>query len=146
MSESREFRVERDDEDFTAELAAFEKEYYRRKKEPLENFRALLEDIFDSLEANPRNKNPPLRRVRAHFEPWPKGLQQEHLEFWKLTFPMPGHAGDSGQGRLMYLVNLRSNLVLPVWIYTHKNYTKRPPEDEIRGRLDRSLAEYKEKG
>lgn len=141
MSEPKEFRVEREDEDFKTELASFEKQYYRRKRQPLENFRTLLELIFRSLEDNPRDTNPPFRRIRARLERWPKGLQQDHLEFWKLTFPVPGYDGESGQGRLMYLINLRRNLVLPLSIYTHKTHAKRPPEDEIRDKLRRYLDE-----
>lgn len=146
MSDPKEFRVEREDEDFKAELASFEKQYYRRKRKLLESFRALLEDIFDGLEINPRNTNPPFRRIRARLEGWPKGLQREHLELWKLTFPVPGYTGESGQGRLMYLINLQRNLVLPLLIYTHKTHTKRPPEDEIRGKLERHLDEDDEEG
>jgi len=137
VSDPGKFHVEREDTDFRTELNSFKKKYFGRKRKPLRAFDTLLEGIFDSLETNPRNTQPSVRGTRARPEKWPKGSYQEHLGFWKLMFQVPGQAGDAGQGRLMYQINFRSNSVLPLMIYTHKDHTKRPPDDEIKRVLER---------
>lgn len=139
MSGSRAYHVERSD-DFEDELASFLKRYYKRDTKSLRDFLALLETLFESFRANPRNKRPAVGYTSAaRREPWPRGASQEGKELWKCIFVLPGHAGEAGQGRLMYLVDCEHDLVSPFIIYTHKNHKKRPPDKKIKRILKRYL-------
>ena len=40
--------------------------------------------------------------------------------------------GASGQIRIIYLVNERDKIIKPLWIYNHKQFSKRPPEQDIK--------------
>lgn len=68
----------------------------------------------------------------GHQEPWPTGLAQTGFELWKLHFDMPRLRGAAGEGRLIYLIDQQRRIVYPVWIYTHDEFAKRPPEREMR--------------
>jgi mRNA-degrading endonuclease YafQ of YafQ-DinJ toxin-antitoxin module len=56
----------------------------------------------------------------------------ENWEFRKYYFDMPSLRGASGQGRLMYLVNRNQNVIELVWIYTHSEFEKRPPDKNLK--------------
>jgi hypothetical protein len=69
----------------------------------------------------------------SRLEPIPKGVSlAEPYEFRKLTFAVPGKAGASGEGRLMYLLDEENFKMLLVWIYTHAEFKKRPPDQELK--------------
>lgn len=63
----------------------------------------------------------------------PGGLQiPEEWEFRKYYFDMPSLRGASGEGRLMYLVNRSQSVIWLLWVYTHSEYEKRPPEKNLK--------------
>lgn len=49
--------------------------------------------------------------------------------------------GASGQIRLMYLVNEIDFVITPVYIYSHKQFAKRPSDKELRELLDDNLSD-----
>ncbi len=40
--------------------------------------------------------------------------------------------GASGQVRLIYLVNEGKRIIKPLWLYSHEQFKKRPPDKELR--------------
>lgn len=88
----------------------------------------LIEKLIYALSENPC-PSPPL----GHLEPWPKGTKCAGWELWKLEFKMPQILrGAAGQGRLIFLVNAARKEVKFVWIYTHAEFKKRPPDNNLR--------------
>jgi hypothetical protein len=59
-------------------------------------------------------------------------LIPEAWEFRKYYFDMPSLRGASEQGRLMYLVNRSQSVIFLVWMYTHSEFEKRPPDKVLR--------------
>ena len=73
-------------------------------------------------------------------DPYPKESSQEPLPSkmqllgncfvcklrWKYK------SGASGQLRLIYVVNENTKSVTPLWIYSHQQYAKRPPDKELK--------------
>lgn len=49
----------------------------------------------------------------------------------KIRFQMPRLSGAVGQGRYMYLVDTEQALIIPLWVYTHADYRKRPPPRDL---------------
>lgn len=47
--------------------------------------------------------------------------------------------GASGQIRLIYLINEPESVIKPLWIYTHEQYAKRPPDSDLLKVLRESL-------
>ncbi len=70
--------------------------------------------------------------IRADPEPYPKGSSREGYELWKLKFKMPQLRGAAEQGRLIYLLDVRQQEVILIWIYTHAEFEKRPPERDLK--------------
>jgi len=50
----------------------------------------------------------------------------------KLEFKMPQLRGVVGQGRLIYLLNTTGKKIIILWIYTHAEFEKRPPEKNLK--------------
>lgn len=136
MSGSEEFHVELST-DFDAELESFIKRYYSDNPQALERFLELLDEILDSLEANPRNRNLSVEHAFARPEPLPRKVRREHQEAWKVTFLVPGHAGAAQHGRLMYLIESQQNVVSPFCLYTHRDTPTRPSDKEIKRMVKR---------
>jgi hypothetical protein len=65
-------------------------------------------------------------------ENFPKGAYKPDFEFRKIRFLMSELQGASRKGRFMYVVHQASCSVYPVWIYTHKEYPKRPSDQELK--------------
>lgn len=65
-------------------------------------------------------------------EPWPKGTHVEGWELWKATFDMPGLHGQARHGRMIYLFNVHDRLAIPILVYTHAEFAKRPPEKDLK--------------
>lgn len=63
-------------------------------------------------------------------EPCPKKVSLPPLcEFRKIEFTLS--KGASGQVRLMYLVDFKSRVIKPVWIYSHEQFSKRPSDSDL---------------
>lgn len=79
--------------------------------------------------------------------PYPLDSRQESLPkkvilpnkctFHKLAFKYEN--GASGQIRIMYLVNEKDLIIKPIWIYTHEQFSKRPPDKDIKNVINESL-------
>ncbi|MEG4282502.1 hypothetical protein QUB68_05190 [Microcoleus sp. A006_D1] len=108
---------------------------YRKNPAGLVKFLELIQKLIRILSVAPRPR-PPL----GHFEQWPKGSSREGWELWKLEFKMPQLQGASGQGRLIYLLDITKQEVVLVWIYTHAEFEKRPPDSSLK-RLLRKIIE-----
>ncbi|MEM9121024.1 MAG: type II toxin-antitoxin system RelE/ParE family toxin [Cyanobacteria bacterium P01_F01_bin.56] len=101
------------------------KKSYKSKREA-QAFADAIGDIVDNLIDQPRPDS-------SRLEPWPANLASPNdWEFRKLVFPIPARKGASGEGRLMYLVNDQRLLVRLVWLYTHEEFKKRPPEKDLK--------------
>jgi hypothetical protein len=68
----------------------------------------------------------------GHLERFPQGCSRDGLELWKLEFKMPQLRGAAEQGRLIYLLDFRKKEVVLVWIYTHAEFEKRPPDKNLK--------------
>jgi hypothetical protein len=123
---SETFHIRRS-ENFKRTQQKLVKDHYRKNPKGLENFIELIQKLVMSLSVVPR-PNPPL----GHLEPFPKGSSQQGYELWKLEFNMPQLQGGAKQGRLIYLLNLAQKQVTPLWIYTHAEFKKRPPDRELK--------------
>ena len=104
---------------------------YRKNQAGQAEFVALVGKFINILSVDPRPR-PPL----GHLEPWPKGTSVDGWEFWKLEFKMPKiYSGAAGQGRLIYLINCIEKQVGLIWIYTHAEFEKRPPDKSLKSLL-----------
>ncbi len=116
-------------------LANFEKtqqkllrDRYRKNPTGKAEFVALIEKFIKILSIEPRIR-PPL----GHLEKCPKGASRDGWELWKLEFKMPQiPSGEAGQGRLIYLINFIEKKVGLIWIYTHAEFEKRPPDKNLK--------------
>ena len=45
---------------------------------------------------------------------------------------MPQLRGAAGQGRLIYLLEFTKKEVIIIWIYTHAEFEKRPPDKNLK--------------
>jgi len=101
---------------------------YRKNPQGKAAFVALIEKFIKILSVEPRPR-PPL----GHLEQWPKGTSRDGWELWKLEFKMPQiSSGEAGQGRLIYLINCIEKKVGFIWIYTHAEFEKRPPDKNLK--------------
>lgn len=64
-------------------------------------------------------------------EPLPGKIRlPEGWTFHKLEFRVS--KGAAGQIRLMYLVNPNTCTIIPIWIYSHEQFVKRPPDKDLK--------------
>ncbi|NEQ88813.1 MAG: hypothetical protein F6K26_55665 [Moorea sp. SIO2I5] len=86
-----------------------------------------VDQILENLIDNPYPRN-------SYQEPLPKKIKlPEGSTFQKLKFTVA--KGASGKIRLMYLVIKSKSVIKPAWIYSHQQYDKRPPDQELRNVL-----------
>lgn len=126
MTTSNGFRLLELDPSFTDSLLEFEKENYskRDKKGPIA-FRELMQETFLSLENFPHVAG-------LHLESFPPKVGPQYTDagwfFYKLAFTTPGvDSSGSRQGRLMLLVHRERKAIVPVYVYTHKQFPGRVP-------------------
>jgi hypothetical protein len=85
------------------------------------------------------------RHPDSRLEPIPKGVEvPDGWEFRKLVFDVPGTAGAAGEGRLVYLVSDRNCLIKLLWLYTHEEFKRRPPDQALKQVLQEGLEEEAE--
>lgn len=81
-------------------------------------------------------RDPQLPKSRN--EPLPKNCPiQEGWQFRKLSLIYG--LGASGQIRLMYLFNDEQKIIKVLWIYSHKDFEKRPPDNDIKDIIQNAL-------
>lgn len=110
---------------------------YRKNQAGLVKFVELIQKFIRILSIDPRPR-PPL----GHLEQWPKGSSREGLELWKLEFKIPQLHGASEQGRLIYLLDITKKEVVLLWIYTHAEFEKRPPDKNLKHLLLEIMDNY----
>jgi hypothetical protein len=87
------------------------------------NLVAIVGNCLEGLLVNPYPAS-------AREEPLPKKTKlPQGWTFHKLELRVG--KGASGQIRLMYLVNEEIEVIKPIWIYNHEQFTKRPSDQDI---------------
>lgn len=69
--------------------------------------------------------------INSRDEPLPGGISiPKEWTLHKLEIKIG--QGASGQVRLIYLVNESERIIRPLWLYSHEQFKKRPPDKELR--------------
>jgi len=109
----------------------FKHSFKKLAKTQGENFVELVAKILEDLTQDPypiKSRQEPLpRKVQL-----PEGWTFHKLEFWICK-------GAAGQIRLMYLVNTTDCIITPIWIYSHDQFAKRPPDRDINSAIAEML-------
>lgn len=93
-----------------------------------------IQFISDKLKELLKNPYPPDSRQESLPS---KVILPDKWTFHKLAFKYD--KGASGQIRIMYLVNEKDLIIKPIWIYTHEQFSKRPPDKDIKNVVNESL-------
>ena len=115
---------------FERSIKLLKKSY--KSKQDAQTFVAVVTNIVQGLVIEPRPEN-------SRLETWPSNLRSDDQEFRKLVFILPGRKGASGEGRLMYLIDDARQIIHLVWIYTHEEFKKRPPDKDLKGIMQELL-------
>ena len=92
------------------------------------------EIIEKSLEELIEEQYPPASRQ----EPLPSNLKlSEDWTFHKLEIRFS--KGESGQIKLMYLVNKNLRIIRLVWLYSNKQFSKRPKDKDLKSVIEEIL-------
>lgn len=110
---------------FEISLVKLVKTHYKKNKRARDSFETLIQNYGETLAKDPLFDD-------SDSENFPKGAYKTDFEFRKIRFFMPELQGASRKGRFMYVVHQASCSVYPVWIYTHKEYPKRPSDQELK--------------
>lgn len=102
------------------------KSHYRKNERARDSFLELVEDFIEQLRKNPSSNS------FSEDEGFPKGCYDQKFKFRKIKFKTPELDGAAGCGRLMYVFHEQQGIVYLVWIYTHEEFRKRPPEDDLK--------------
>lgn len=133
MSGSSGCRLEFGDS-FEPSLLAFEKANYGRKDtKGRDEARAMVESVVARLLEWPAVAG-------SHPEPYPPGSGEAAAKqgwlLFKIEFHTPRLTGDAGCGRLIYLVHKQDQIVVPLVVYTHKQYPGRVPNQSLEEMID----------
>ena len=121
MTGSNHFSINRNSEDFKR---SFKKLTKATAKRDIEKLIETLEKILIALIENPRPQH-------SRQEPSPKRISLPPLhEFRKIEFTIA--KGAAGQIRLMYLLDIERQVITALWIYSHEQFAKRPPDGDIK--------------
>lgn len=91
----------------------------------------LKESLINQLDSVISDLAVEQRPTSSRQEPCPKKITIPPLcEFRKLEFSIS--SGAAGQIRLMYLINLDLRIIKPLFVYSHKQFAKRPSDSEMR--------------
>jgi len=96
--------------------------FYKSSSEKAK-FGLFVTDILKSLLGQPHPSDS---------SPEPLPAKSQLPEGWTLhKLRQKRGPGASGQIRLIYLINEPERVIKPLWIYTHEQYSKRPPDSEL---------------
>ena len=112
-------------ENFEQTLKALLRSHYRKDKGAEQDFLKLLERKLSSLAVGSQ-------LPRTTLESWPPASFVEGWQLWKHHFSMPGLSGSASEGRLIYLTHSKKGILILLWIYTHKDFEKRPPDPSLK--------------
>jgi hypothetical protein len=116
-------------ERFNITLKKLIKSHYRKNERARESFLELVEDYISQLRQNPSSN------LFSEDEGFPKGTHTSDIKFRKIKFRTPELDGAAGQCRFMYVVHETRCIVYLLWIYTHEEHPKRPPDSDLRAEL-----------
>lgn len=120
MTGSNPFSIDKDSQSFKNSLRKLYKATSKRDRSILID---CLTEILESLVSQPRPTN-------SRQEPVPRKLTlPPFFEFRKIDFSIA--KGAAGQIRLMYLVDIDSQLITALWIYSHEQFSGRPADKDI---------------
>lgn len=96
--------------------------------------RSLVELVAKALDGLTVDQYP----INSRKEPLPGKIRlPDDWTFHKLE--IRASKGASGQIRLMYLVNASTRTIKLLWIYSHEQFAKRPPDSDIKSALRGAL-------
>lgn len=113
-------------EKFEISLEKLLKNHYRKNQRAGDCFMELVEGFILQLRSNPSSDS------FSDRENFPKGSHRQDFQFRKIRFRAPELDGAARKCRLMYVIDEARRIVYLLWIYTHKEFAKRPPDDELR--------------
>lgn len=123
MTGSTPFSIEAS-ENFVRSLKKLSKAYNK-------GFREIIAELLEGLMDEPYPPN-------SRDEPLPSKMKL--AEGWTLhKLDLKVSKGASGQIRLMYLVNESIAVIKPLWIYSHEQFVKRPPDKDIKSAIQEAL-------
>lgn len=124
MTGSTRFSIEKTD--------SFSRSYKKLQKVSLQNFPETVAHAIELLFLDPFPQ-------KSRNEPLPSNSQlPEEWTFHKLKIWIS--KGASGQIRLMYLVNKDDFIIKLLWIYSHEQFVKRPPDADLRSEILEALS------
>lgn len=122
------FRIEKTQQ-FERSIKKISKSYKSSAEKA--KFGLFVTDILKSLLDQPRPSDS---------SPEPLPAKSQLPEGWTLyKLRQKRGQGASGQIRLIYLINEPERVIKPLWIYTHAQYAKRPPDADLSQVLKESL-------
>jgi hypothetical protein len=113
---------------FQRSVKDFIKNHYKKNPKGEKEFKELVAGYYTSLATMPRQGLAPL-------EPWPASTPQTIQSDWELRkwdFSAPRLAGAARQGRFIYAVHKQMKVVVPFWMYTHKQFGGRPDQRPLK--------------
>ncbi len=126
MSEIKNYSIEYSNS-YEKSLVSLVKDHYKLDKKARGDFKTLIDQVSTQLTENPR--------AVGDWEPWPSKTSRESWELRKARFPMPGLRGLCRHGRLIYLISLENDTVIPLIVYTHKECPTRPSDKELKAMI-----------
>jgi len=124
-------------------LLDFERENYGRKDtkgraEAREMVKAVLARLLEwpSVAGNRQEPYPPKSGEAATKEGW---------LLFKIEFHTPRLTGDPGCGRLVYLVHKDEQIIMPLVVYTHKQYLGRVPNQTLEEMIENARFQKKQR-
>ncbi|MBW4513707.1 MAG: type II toxin-antitoxin system RelE/ParE family toxin [Timaviella obliquedivisa GSE-PSE-MK23-08B] len=103
---------------------SFQRSFKKLEKVYRRKFLGMVEGILEGMIEDPYP-------LSSRQEPLPSKIQlPDGWTFHKLEFRIS--KGASGQLRLMYLVNSSTYVIRLLWIYSHEQFSKRPPDKDLK--------------
>lgn len=108
------------------------KVHYQRDKKNREKFISTVSDFLKIIRKYPCDNR------FSDSEGFPGKSNNSGLELRKKRWKkLPGLDGISKHGRLIFTVDKTNKKVYLMWIYTHKQFKKRPPEEDLRKQIEK---------
>lgn len=108
------------------------KKHYRKDKKNRQAFKSLIQRYVEvELTANPCGNE------ISDAEPFPDNSYRQNCQLRKKRWRnLPVLRGKSKYGRLIFLVDTQTKIVHLLWLYTHSEFPKRPPEKALGTAID----------
>jgi hypothetical protein len=110
---------------FLRSRSKYTKAHFKKNPQAHERFELLLETILIRLTSEPTLQG------FAFTEPLPKNFVLESGRFMKLYFDCRDLQNAAKAVRIMYIWDIDHNEVVLLWLYSHAEYPKRPPDRDI---------------